>query len=252
MNQTWQTDLYQDNHSFVWQLGQGVVDLLDPQLGEHILDLGCGTGQLTQAIAERGATVIGLDADPAMIAEAQKNFPALTFAVADARTFALANPVDAIFSNAVFHWIDDPTAVAVCMWAALRPGGRLVVEFGGKCNMATVLAAIAAARTTLGYGAAPDSPWYFPTVGEYTSLLEQQGFEVQFASLRDRPTPLEGNSGLMNWLQMFAGQFWADLPPEQQEQLLKTIEEKAKSKLYREGQWWADYRRIRVLARKPI
>ena len=251
MNQTWQTDLYQDNHSFVWQLGQGVVDLLNPQPGERVLDLGCGTGQLSQIIADRGATVIGLDADSAMIAEAQKNFPALTFVVADAREFSLAEPVDAIFSNAAFHWIDDPAAVATCMWAALKPTGRLAVEFGGKGNMATVLAAIASARAAHGYGAIPASPWYFPSVGEYTSLLEQQGFEVQFASLRDRPTPLEGDSGLVNWLHMFAGQFWADFPSEQQPQLLKTIAANVQPELYRQGQWWADYRRIRVLARKP-
>lgn len=252
MVQTWQPDLYQNKHSFVWQLGQGILDLLNPRPGETILDLGCGTGQLTQAIAHRGASVIGLDADPAMITEAHKNFPDLTFQVADARTFELPNPVDAIFSNATLHWIDDPVAVATRMWAALKPGGRLAVEFGGQGNIATVLVAIAAAREILGYGAAPPSTWYFPTIGEYASLLESQGFEVQFANLSDRPTRLEGESGLSSWLQMFAGHFWADLPSNQQKQLLQATEAQARPQLYRNGQWWADYRRIRVLASKPM
>ncbi|MBE7380686.1 MAG: methyltransferase domain-containing protein [Leptolyngbya sp. SIO1E4] len=251
MEQTWQTDLYQDKHSFVWQLGQGVLELLNPQPGEQILDLGCGTGQLTQAISNRGATVIGLDADPTMIAEAQQNFPALSFSVADAREFTLLEPVDAIFSNATFHWVTDQEAVTRRLWAALKPGGRLAVEFGGKGNMAAVLAEIATARDTLGYGAAPESRWYFPAIGEYTSLLECHGFEVQFAHLFDRPTPLVGAAGLTNWLKMFAGQFWADLAPEQQQQLWRETERHAQAQLYQQGQWWADYRRIRVLATKP-
>ncbi|NER81829.1 MAG: methyltransferase domain-containing protein [Leptolyngbya sp. SIO1D8] len=251
MNQAWQPNFYQDKHSFVWQLGQGVLDLLNPRPGEHILDLGCGTGQLTQAIADRGATVIGLDADPAMISTAQQNFPSISFSVADAREFSLATPVDAIFSNAVFHWIPEQTAVIARLWAALKPGGRLAVEFGGKGNMAGVITAIAAARDTLGYGAASASAWYFPTISEYTSLLEHQGFEVTFASLFDRPTPLNGEAGLTNWLHMFGRKFLTDLSPEQQAELLRETEDKARPKLYEGGQWWADYRRIRVLAHKP-
>ena len=97
MKQTWDTDLYQGSHSFVWQLGQGVVDWLDPQPGEHILDLGCGSGQLTQAIADRGAIVIGIDGDAAMVTAAQQQFPDLTFQVADARSFTVASPVDGVF-----------------------------------------------------------------------------------------------------------------------------------------------------------
>ena len=250
MSQTWQTDLYQNKHSFVWQLGQGVVDLLNPQPGERILDLGCGTGQLSQEIANRGAIVVGLDADAAMVAEAQRNFPSPTFAVADAREFLLDEPVDAILSNAVFHWIDDPVAVAKHMWLALKPGGRLAVEFGGKGNVATITAAIADAYRKLGYGAVSMPSWYFPPIGEYTSLLERQGFEVQLASLRDRPTLLEGESGLINWLKMFAGRFGADLSPDEQQRLFEETATKARSALYKNGQWWADYRRIQVLARK--
>ena len=90
--------------------------------------------------------VIGLDADPAMIAEAKQQSPHLTFEVGDARQFTLPAPVDAIFSNATLHWVDDPVAAIKCMAAALKPGGRLVAEFGGKGNMAQVLAAIATAR----------------------------------------------------------------------------------------------------------
>jgi trans-aconitate 2-methyltransferase len=251
MENDWNPDLYQAKHSFVWQLSQELVELLNPQPGEFILDLGCGTGELTAAIASSGARVMGLDADPAMITTARQQFPHLHFEVADARHFSLSAPVHGIFSNAVFHWIGEPAAVAARMGAALQPGGRLVAEFGGQGNMATVLQAIATARDALGYGPAPATPWYFPALGEYASLLEAQGFEVQFARLYDRPTPLTGATGLSDWLQMFAGRYWADLPPEHQPQLWQQIEQVARPHLWRSGQWWADYRRLQVYAQKP-
>ena len=123
-------------------------------------------------------------------------------------------------------------------------------EFGGKGNIAIVVGAIAQARQTLGYGPSPASPWYFPTLGEYTHLLEQHGFEVQLARLYDRPTPLEGEDGLHYWLQMFASRFWADLAPSQIPALLAAVTELARPHLYHEGQWWADYRRLQVAAIK--
>ena len=100
---SWDTELYEGRFSFVWNLGAGLIDLLQPQPGERILDLGCGTGHLTQQIAERGAEVFGLDSDAAMVAQARMNYPKLRFALADARTFHIDHPVDAVFSNAVLH-----------------------------------------------------------------------------------------------------------------------------------------------------
>lgn len=251
MENTWNPDLYQQQHSFVWQLGQGVVDLLDPQPGEHILDLGCGTGQLTAAISAKGATVTGIDADAAMVTQAQQHYPDITFAVADARSFTVPEPVDAVFSNATLHWVNEAEMAIAQIWAALKPGGRFVAEFGGKGNMGQVLAALAEARTALGYGPSTATPWYFPRVGEYATRLEAQGFEVGFATLRDRPTPLSGETGMVDWLRMFAGRFMADIPAETQPALLQAVEAQLRSRLYQQGQWMADYRRIRVLAIKP-
>ncbi|MDB9525506.1 methyltransferase domain-containing protein [Oscillatoria sp. CS-180] len=252
MQNPWDANLYQEKHSFVWQLSDDLLNLLAPQPGEYVLDLGCGTGQLTQKIADQGASVIGIDADPTMIAEAQRQFPQLTFVVADARHFTLPSPADAIFSNAALHWIPEQTDVAARMIAALKPGGRLVAEFGGYGNIATVLAAIAQARQALDLGSFPASPWYFPSISAYTGLLEEQGFEVQFARLYDRPTPLQGEDGLLNWLQMFATRFWADLSSQQVQDLLPKVVAIARPDLYKDNQWWADYRRIQVIAYKSL
>jgi trans-aconitate 2-methyltransferase len=104
----WDAALYENKHSFVWQYGENLIALLSPQQGESILDLGCGTGQLTQQIAATGAEVIGIDYATSMIEQAQKNYPNLKFTVADARNIEFSQAFDAVFSNAVLHWIQQP------------------------------------------------------------------------------------------------------------------------------------------------
>src|SRR5215472_3101278 len=103
----WNSKLYQESHSFVWQYGQDVLKLLAPQAGERILDLGCGTGQLTADIARSGAEVLGVDYSAEMIAGARKNFPAIRFEVAEASCLGFEEAFDAVFSNAVLHWVRD-------------------------------------------------------------------------------------------------------------------------------------------------
>ena len=250
--QTWNTNLYRDRHSFVWRYGEGLLDVLRPQRGERVLDLGCGLGQLTADIARTGALPQGIDTDAAMIAEASATFPDLSFEVADARTFELNEPVDAVFSNAVLHWIPetDQRGVAQQIWAALKPGGRLVLEMGGKGCVQSILDAILICRQHLGCGEPAAAPWYFPSVGAHASLLEGCGFEVSLGALFDRPTPLVGESGLASWILMFAGRYLADLPEAQQGVVIEEAAEWLRSSMYREGAWIADYRRLRMVAVK--
>ncbi|MEM9163098.1 MAG: methyltransferase domain-containing protein [Cyanobacteria bacterium P01_F01_bin.4] len=246
--QTWDTQRYQAQHDFVWQYGAALIDLLAPQPGEQILDLGCGTGQLTQALAEAGALVEGIDADPAMIDQAQQNYPELTFRRADARDFEVASPLDAVFSNAVLHWVSEPEAVIQSVGRALKPGGRFVAEFGGKGNVQAIVSAVEA------YLHCP-SFWYFPSVAEYASLLEANGFEVMFAALIDRPTPLKaGDQGLANWLRMFGDRFFANLSEADTISVIRQVEDRVRSRLYQNNGpnrgWIADYRRLRIVAIK--
>ncbi|MEH2354603.1 MAG: hypothetical protein V7K28_15665, partial [Nostoc sp.] len=96
-----------------------------------------------------------------------------------------------------------------------------------------------------------ENPWYYPSIGEYASLLEHQGFDVIYAILFPRPTPLaEGEAGIANWIKMFASPFLAGLSPEQQIQIIPVVEEYLKPTLYQQGTWTADYRRIRIVAIK--
>ena len=245
----WQPELYDSKHAFVWELGALVIELLAPQVGERILDVGCGTGQLTAQIAETGATVVGIDNSSAMLDEARRLFPALQFQLHDAHEFNFAEPFDAVFSNAALHWITDPDKVVGCIARAIKPGGRLAVEFGGCGNVFYVSGAIESAYEMI-FGEKRLHPWYFPSIAEFASLLSEHGLEVTQAALIDRPTPLEGDDGLRNWVKMF-GQHWLEnIPADQQDEFLSEIEHVARANLLRDSIWHADYRRLRVLAVK--
>jgi trans-aconitate methyltransferase len=246
-SQSWDAGLYEDKHAFVWQHGASLVELLAPKPGERILDLGCGTGHLTAALAAAGASVLGLDHSPEMLQQAHSTFPHLTFVQGDARDFAFEDAFDGVFSNAVLHWVRPPESVIRCVRNALKVGGRFVVEFGGKGNTRTIEAGLRVAAERAGLRL--DEPlWYFPSVGEYATLLEANGLEVRFATLFDRPTPLEGLDGLKNWVRMFVRRVLDGLPADREEDFLRTVEETARSTLFRDGTWQADYRRLRVLA----
>ncbi|HYA99880.1 MAG TPA: methyltransferase domain-containing protein [Ktedonobacteraceae bacterium] len=249
-NNNWDTSLYDQKHAFVYEYGKGLIPLLQPQPGELILDLGCGTGHLTHAIAESGAHVIGIDGSASMIARAQNTYPQLEFHVKDARDFSFASPFDAIFSNATLHWIPEADQVVRCVVASLNPGGRFVAEFGGKGNVATITSAVQQSMRELLHEDV-DFGWYFPTIGEYASLLEQHDMDVRSALLFDRPTPLEdGDMGLRNWVQMFGERVLRSVPDEMKQQVLARTEEIARDRLYHNGRWTADYTRLRVVAYK--
>jgi trans-aconitate 2-methyltransferase len=211
MTRQWDAGLYDDKHAFVWKHGAALLEMLGPRAGERVLDLGCGTGHLTAQLAAAGAEMVGIDSSPEMVAQARQSYPDIRFEVADARNFAFAEPFDAVLSNAVLHWVREPEPVVACVAGALKPGGRFVAEFGGRGNVAALLAALAGAARQAGCRPFV-SPWYFPALGEYAALLERDGLEVRSAALFDRPTPLEGEHGLRDWVRMFAGDYLVGLP----------------------------------------
>ncbi|HTW63893.1 MAG TPA: methyltransferase domain-containing protein [Bryobacteraceae bacterium] len=242
---TWDAARYQDRHSFVWRFGANLVELLHPQAGERILDLGCGTGQLTAEIARSGAAPTGLDSSSEMLAEARKNYPDLEFVLGDAADFSLPDRCDAVFSNAALHWVKNAEGAVQSIRRALHPGGRFVAELGGKGNIASIQAAL---RVVLGPDADARSPWYYPSVSQYAALLDRNGFEVREASLFDRPTQLQGEDGMENWLRMFTQNFWRDLSPERTADALRQLVDHLRPAHYSNGTWTVDYRRLRVVA----
>jgi trans-aconitate methyltransferase len=248
----WNANLYDAKHGFVWKYGSDVVSLLAPKAGECILDLGCGTGHLTAQIAESGARVVGVDQSGEMIEAARKAYPKLKFEVADARELKFDEEFDAVFSNAVLHWIHEPVRVIEGVRRALRPGGRFVAEFGGKGNIEKMKRAFDDVRAHVkGSTAGEINLWYYPSVSEYATLLEGNGFEVRFITLFDRPTGLaDGDAGLRNWIAMFGSAYLDGLDAKKREIFLRKVEDHLRPELFRDGQWWADYRRLRLVAVK--
>ncbi len=248
----WDAGLYDARHSFVWEKAKALVELLAPKAGERILDLGCGTGALSAEIAACGAAVFGVDRSAEMIAEARKKFPGLRFEVMDARELAFAGEFDAVFSNAVLHWIIEPERVIAGVAKALGPGGRFVAEFGGKGNIQRLVDGMERAAEAMGISqVAPANSWYYPSIAEYSGLLEMHGLEVRQAVLFARPTKLEeGEKGLENWLRMFTGPFLDAVGPERQEVWIREVERQTRQELWKGEYWELDYRRLRIAAWK--
>ncbi len=208
---SWKPELYDSKLGFVSEFGRGVVALLDPKPQETILDLGCGTGDLTHEIAKTGAIVTGMDLSAPMIGKARSKYPDIEFTTGNAQSFHLEGKFDAVFSNAALHWMKEASQVIACVWDALRHGGRFVAEFGGKGNVGLIADAIAEVLSRdFGIDNPLDrNPWFFPSIGEYSQLLESQGFRVAYACHFDRDTKLEdGEDGLDHWLTSFGDDFF--------------------------------------------
>ncbi|MBS1666910.1 MAG: methyltransferase domain-containing protein [Bacteroidetes bacterium] len=251
-NTKWNPSLYDNKHDFVFKFGEDLVHLLDPKPGERILDLGCGTGYLTNLIASTCAEVIGMDNSQEMIAKAKAEYPNLDFQFLSATDFQFSEPFDAIFSNAVLHWVLEKEKAIACIYKNLKPGGRFVMEMGGKDNVKRIVDAIKRVLAKHGFTkeAAMDI-WYFPSVGEYTSLLEAQGFRVTYAIHYDRDTVLKDNaSGIKDWIKMFGSSFFKKANEQQTNEMLNEIQESLAKTNHKDGQWFADYKRLRVIAIK--
>ncbi|MBX0324158.1 methyltransferase domain-containing protein [Halomicroarcula sp. F13] len=248
----WDPDDYDDGHGFVHEYGRDLLTLLDPEPGERVLDLGCGTGHLTAALADSGAEAVGIDASAEMVRRARETYPSLDFERADARTYAPERSFDAVFSNAALHWIPGPDhdAVLSTVADALAADGRFVAEFGGHGNVRRITDALEAELAEHGHEVA--HPWYFPTIGEYAPRLEAHGFEVASARLFDRPTELDGGEdGLREWVGMFGDEFFDGVAAAERERVLDAVEDRVRDELFdADGETWtADYRRLRVVAK---
>lgn len=250
MNITWDEKHYEDNFSFVHRYGREVLELLDAEPGATVLDLGCGNGALTQALQDLGYQAIGLDDSADMIAGAREAHPDLVFVQANAIDFSLDTPADAIFSNAVLHWIDEANQPSLIrsVARALKPGGQFVFECGGFGNARLIHGRLA--KSFAARGLTYQVPQYFPTIGQYATLLEQAGFKVVFATLFDRFTPLVGDDGVADWIRTFQQKAFEGMSEVEREEIIREVAETTKPELFVDGVWYADYVRLRMKAIK--
>lgn len=250
----WKPELYNKKHSFVYNYGENLIQLLEPKENERILDLGCGSGQLTFKINELVRETIGIDKSAEMIADAKSKFPNIEFLVKDAENFKFDKKFDSIFSNATLHWVKNYKDSIKSMYENLKPNGKIVVEFGGKGNVQTIVNQLRESLKSRNYSNQSElNLWYFPTIGEYSTELESAGFRVLFAQHYDRPTELaDKNSGIKDWISMFAENFFIGVTGNHIEEIKNEVQESVKEKCLIDGKWFADYKRIRVIAIKNV
>ena len=243
MAQTWDAADYAANARFVSDLGQPVLDLLAPRAGERILDVGCGDGALTEKLVQAGAKVVGVDPAPDLVAAAGAR--GIDARLIDAQALPFEREFDAVFTNAVLHWIPDLDAALRGIHRALKAGGRFVGECGGHGNVAAVSTALQA--VALRHGVRAQLPWRYPTPDDFTARLISAGFRPVSVELIPRPTPLA--SGMAAWLRTFAGPVFEQLPSDARESALdETVDLLRWSLCDQEGRWTADYVRLRFAA----
>ena len=245
--QTWRAQLYGKNARFVTDLGMPVVELLNPKPGERILDLGCGDGVLTKKLEGMGCELVGIDSSPELI-EAALGLK-LNVSLQNAYEMDFREEFDAVFSNAVLHWMKDADRVISKVIRALRKGGRFVAECGGHRCCRTIQTALVAELDRRGYDGWAANPWYFPTTQDYGSRLAMAGFAVAYIEIIPRPTPLPGD--ISGFLETFAGSFTSVLPLEERRTYLEDVRDRLKPSLCNaNGSWTADYTRLRFEAYK--
>ena len=242
----WNPNTYNKHTAFVSQLALPVVDLLAPKKGEKILDVGCGEGSLAVGIEKRGAKVIGVDTSKEMIKQCQeKGIEAYVRSVTD---LPYAETFDSIFSNATLHWVKDAKGAVQNMAKALKPHGHFVCEFGAKGNVYNIVSAMEEVFEKHPEFGEFDNPWYFPSKEEYTTLLESEGFNVEYIEIIPRPTPMDDIS---NWLDIFANGVTKHLSQEQFKVFKEECREILKASIYSQDEGWIlDYKRLRVRAVK--
>jgi SAM-dependent methyltransferase len=244
--QQWDAARYSANARYVSELGHAVVDLLAPQAGERILDLGCGDGALTQRLHAAGCRVVGVDASAEMVRAACA--VGVDAQVMDAHALPFTAEFDAVFSNAALHWMSDPSRVVAGVGRALQPGGRFVGEFGGHGNVARIVAALNARLAARGQQV--QSPWYFPRAEHFSALLEAHGFIVHAVDLFARPTVLPGD--VSGWLDTFARHYMAVVSENERTRFIAEVVHELRGELCdADGVWRADYVRLRFAAIKP-
>ena len=245
--QQWNPDTYARNARFVSDLGAGVFEMLAPRPGERVLDLGCGDGALTERLVAAGCRVIAIDSSPAQIGAARAR--GLDARRGRAETLPFRGEFDAVFSNAVLHWIPDAAAVIASVHRALKPRGRFVAEFGGAGCVQTVRLALIDEANRRGLDGAALDPWFFPTEEAYRALLEAHGFAIRAIALFPRPTPLPGD--ISDWLETFAQPFLSAVPEDDRRGYIEAVRAAVRPALYDPTRGWtADYIRLRFDACK--
>lgn len=225
--------------------GMCLLELLEPTQDEHILDVGCGNGELTKEIAIRAARVVGIDILDSR-EDSCKNFP---FEIRKATDLDYNQEFDAVFSNLVIHLIKPPEQVISSVWNALKPGGRFVAEFYGHGTAKEIILALQEVMSPQNYSfdINKDFPWYLPTQEEYCNLLINQGFEVTYQSIFLEERGL-GYDNIVDWLKRIKTN--TQNLDHINESIFEKVQNQVHSQLSKNNEYFVNYQHIRIVARK--
>jgi trans-aconitate 2-methyltransferase len=215
---------------------------------ETVLDAGCGSGKITLMLLERlpRGYVIAVDQAPSMVEHARAALEGRRADVleADLTELELAEPVDAAFSSAVFHWVADHDRLFERLFAALRPGGRLVAQCGGEGNVERfheAARAVAAAPPYAEHLAGWAGPWNFAGPVETAARLERAGFSEIETWLEPYPIAPEDPEDYLRTVCL--GPHLEQLPEELRDDYVRAVLESSGEEL--------DYVRLNIVARRP-
>ncbi len=242
----WNANNYNKHADFVSILAAPVVKLLNPKKDEKILDLGCGDGTLAIDMEKVGAKIVAVDLSEDMVKKT--NEKGIEAYVMSATKLIFQNEFDAVFSNAVLHWVKEPEIAIEKIYNSLKKDGRFIAEFGGYENIKHLIDAMQIVFDMHPEYGEFDNPWYFPTQEEYKQLLQNCGFEVTYIEIIPRPTKIDDIS---NWLNIFANGIVSHLTSEQQNNFNNEVREILKPIIYSQKDGWVvDYVRLRLRAEK--
>jgi trans-aconitate 2-methyltransferase len=195
----WEAETYDRVADPQEEWGREVLERLELTGDETVLDAGCGSGRATRLLLERvpRGKVIGVDASPSMIEQARKALgeSRVELIVSNLVDLELEKPVDAVFSNAAFHWILNHERLFARLFAALRPGGVLEAQCGAEGNVAEWQRAVEAAEGDERFSAyvrGMPAAYNFASTGDTEMRLAHAGFEeVRVWVEKKRVTPRE-------------------------------------------------------------
>jgi trans-aconitate 2-methyltransferase len=215
----WNAASYARTAAPVEAFGHRLLDRLELRGDESVLDAGCGTGSVTEELLARvpEGRVIGVDGSRSMIEGARERLGTRAdLRASDLLDLELDEPVDVVFSSATFHWIADHDRLFARLFAALKPGGRLLAQCGGAGNIAMVVEAlddVTAESPFAEHFAGWRGPWNYAGPVETVARLERAGFVEARAGLHDEPVQPDDPHEFFETIML--GSHLARLPDEQ-------------------------------------
>jgi trans-aconitate 2-methyltransferase len=247
MNRDWDAATYDRVSTPHVEWANVLLDRLDLSGHETVLDAGCGSGKVTLMLLERlpHGRVIAVDQAPSMVEHARGSLDGQAQVLqADLTELELDEQVDAVFSSAVFHWIADHDRLFACLFAALRPGGRVVAQCGGEGNVERFHEAARAVGATEPYAeflAGWAGPWNFAGPVETAARLERAGFTAVETWLEDYPVSPEDPEDYLGTVCL--GYHLEQLPDDLRDGYVRAVLERSGDEL--------DYVRLNINARRP-